>query len=48
MAVRLVRRARLHALLDRYAAAPLNYTEVGATLGEVPEGYRHLGRVTFL
>lgn len=29
-------------LLERLADAPLTYTEVGATYGELPDGYAHL------
>jgi uncharacterized protein (UPF0548 family) len=46
--VRLVRRSELRRLLPTHESAALTYPDVGATQGQLPDGYRHLHRRTRL
>ena len=44
--MRLVKRQRLDALVEHYARMSLTYAEVGATAGDLPDGYAHSRRRT--
>jgi len=46
--VRIARGGHLDELLDRYAAAPYSYDEVGGSAGELPPGYRQTRRASRL
>jgi uncharacterized protein (UPF0548 family) len=46
--VRVVRRSRLASVLSAYEATQVTYREQGATVGQLPPGYRHLSRRTLL